>query len=300
MTIHEGETLVLLGTSGSGKSTTLKMINRLIDPDEGTISLFGQNIQELDLIELRRKIGYAVQEIGLFPHMTVEENIGILLQLIGWSEKEIRERVDHLLTIFQMDPEKVRSRYPSELSGGQKQRVGVARALSADPPLLLMDEPFGALDPITREQAQKEFLELESKIKKTVLFVTHDLYEAVAMGDRIGLMDQGELLQIASPREFIENPPSLFADEFLGQHRFQLSLLTRPVKGFVEASVEEGEAEEKLQMSSTLFDALNLFKQSARPSLPVFSGEKFEGEIKKARLLEEISDLLMEEGPRVD
>ena len=213
--VQEGEILVLLGTSGCGKSTTLKMINRLIDPDEGSVLVDGEDIFKQNLIELRRNIGYAVQEISLFPHMTVAENIGIAPELQGWSREKVEKRVDHLLTIFGMDPQDLRHRYPRELSGGQKQRVGVARALASDPPILLMDEPFGALDPITRQQAQSEFLDLESKIKKTVIFVTHDLFEAVAIGDRIGLMDQGKLLQITTPREFVENPPSAFGDEFV-------------------------------------------------------------------------------------
>lgn len=294
--VKEGETLVLLGTSGCGKSTTLKMINRLEDPDEGVVSVQGQNVLEQDLVELRRKIGYAVQDISLFPHMTVEENIAIVPKLLKWSESQINERVDHLLTIFRMDPKVVRKRYPKELSGGQQQRVGVARALAADPPILLMDEPFGALDPITREQAQKEFRDLETKIKKTVIFVTHDLFEAVAVGDRIALMDKGKLVEIATPREFIENPPSAFADQFLGQHRFQLSLLTKPIVDFVEKKAHQEVVSEvkRLDMQSSFFEALNLFRETGQKSLPVFADSRYLGELNKEKLLDKVLDLLME------
>lgn len=294
--VKEGEILVLLGTSGCGKSTTLKMINRLVDPDEGTILVDGKDILQQDLIDLRRHMGYAVQEISLFPHMTVEENIGIVPHLLGWDVKRIDERIDHLLTIFGMDPNQVRGSYPGKLSGGQRQRVGVARALAADPPILLMDEPFGALDPITREQVQNEFLDLETQIKKTVVFVTHDLYEAVKIGDRIGLMDQGKLLQIATPREFVENPPSTFADQFLGRHRFQLSLLTKPILEYVKPLPrEKAQKENALETQSTFFEALNLFKKTEKKSLPVFSGTQYQGALQKETLLEELLDLLMKE-----
>lgn len=296
LTVHEGETLALLGTSGSGKSTAIKMINRLVDPDEGKIYVQGEDISKQNLVRLRRKIGYAVQEIGLFPHMTVEENIGIIPKLLEWSERKIDERVDHLITIFGMDPRVLRKRYPRELSGGQQQRVGVARALAADPPILLMDEPFGALDPITREQAQKEFRDLESQMKKTVIFVTHDLFEAVAVGDRIGLMDRGNLLQVATSREFVANPPSTFADQFVGKHRFQLSLLTKPILEYVEPAISPKKESEihQLDVQSSLFEALNLFRESHRKSLPVYSGLQYHGELKKEKLLDEVVELLME------
>jgi osmoprotectant transport system ATP-binding protein len=293
--IQEGETLALLGMSGSGKSTTLKMVNRLIDPDEGTIYVQGKDILKQDLIELRRQIGFAVQEIGLFPHMTVAENIGIGPQLLGWSKTRIEERVEYLIQIFGMDPTQVKNRYPSELSGGQQQRVGVARALAADPPILLMDEPFGALDPITREQVQKEFRDLETKIKKTVIFVTHDLFEAVAVGDRIGLMDQGRLLQLSTPREFIENPPTDFGDQFMGKHRFQLSLLTKPIINYLHPPTsDEKKHREALSTKSSFFDALTLFRQSNQTKIPVFSGGNLKGELKKETFLDEILTLLME------
>lgn len=296
--IKEGETLVLLGMSGCGKSTTLKMVNRLVDPTEGAITIEGKNILDLDLIELRRKIGYAVQDIGLFPHMTVEENIGIVPKLLKWKKTKIRERVNELLAMLGMDPEEFRNRYPRKLSGGQKQRIGVARALAADPPIILMDEPFGALDPITREQTQKEFLDLKSKIKKTVIFVTHDLFEAVTIGDRIALMDQGKLIQLATPREFVETPPTTFADQFLGRNRFQLLLLTKSIADCIEKPSNKCDdflsGEPKLKTQSSLLEALDFFRETHLQSVSVFSDLSYQGELKKEKLLDTILNHLME------
>lgn len=294
--VQEGETLVILGKSGSGKTTALQLINRLIDPTRGDIFVEKKNILSLDPISLRRNIGYAVQEISLFPHMTVEENIEIVPKLLGWEEKKIDQRIDQLMEMFGLDPAKYRKRYPLKLSGGQRQRIGVARALAADPPIVLMDEPFGALDPITREKTQNEFLELKSKMKKTVVFVTHDLYEAVTMGDRVALMDQGKLLQIATPRMFVEHPPSAFEDDFLGQHRFQLSLLTKTIMECMEPSIgEQSEISSPLSPQTTLMEALNIFKKENTKTLPVFSGSSYRGEIRKERLLDQVLDLLMHE-----
>jgi osmoprotectant transport system ATP-binding protein len=214
--IFRGETLVLLGRSGSGKTTALKLINRLIDPDSGTISLDGNDLQKLDPIQLRRHIGYAVQQIGLFPHMTVEENIGIVPKLLGWSDERIQERVTELLGIIGLPADEYRKRHPLNLSGGQRQRIGVARALAADPPVILMDEPFGALDPLTRQQLQNEFLTIASEIHKTIVFVTHDVQEAIKLGDRIAVMDEGKLIQLATPEELVKNPATPFIEEFMG------------------------------------------------------------------------------------
>ncbi|MCB1107124.1 MAG: ATP-binding cassette domain-containing protein [Chlamydiia bacterium] len=294
--IQEGETLVILGKSGSGKTTTLKLINRLIDLTKGELYVKGKNILSIDPIYLRRNIGYAVQEIGLFPHMTVEDNIAIVPKLLGWDRKKIDDRIDQLMEMLGLDPSEFRKRYPLKLSGGQRQRIGVARALAADPPIILMDEPFGALDPMTREKTQKEFLELESKIKKTIVFVTHDLYEAVTMGDRIALMDQGELLQLTTPRAFVENPPSAFSDEFLGQHRFQLSLLTKTIIECMDPSSNmKRKALPRLNPRSTLIEALNTFKQTQTKSLPVYAGSSYRGELKKERLLDQVVDMLTKE-----
>lgn len=201
LAVRRGETLVLLGRSGSGKTTTLKLINRLLDPTEGEVRVEGRSTKDWDPIRLRRGIGYVIQEVGLFPHFTVERNIGLVPSIEGWPRAQIGERVQALLRLVGLDPA-LSSRYPAELSGGQRQRVGVARALAADPPILLMDEPFGALDPITRAELQREFRDLQSRIGKTVVFVTHDLNEALLLASRIGLFEDGRLTGLYTPEEF--------------------------------------------------------------------------------------------------
>jgi osmoprotectant transport system ATP-binding protein len=200
--VRRGETLVLLGRSGSGKTTTLKLINHLLKPSQGKLLVDGRPTCDWDVIRLRRMIGYVIQEVGLFPHFTVERNIGLVPKIENWSAVRIAERVRELLALVGLDPE-ISSRYPRELSGGQRQRVGVARALAADPPILLMDEPFGALDPMTRAELQREFLALQKRLRKTVVFVTHDLREALLLGTRIALMEAGRLLTIQTPEEFL-------------------------------------------------------------------------------------------------
>jgi len=200
--VHQGETLVLLGRSGSGKTTALKLINRLRETSEGEVRVEGRATAEWDPIQLRRRIGYVIQEVGLFPHYTVERNIGLVPRLEGWPEARIRARVDELLALLGLENE-LRGRYPHQLSGGQRQRVGVARALAADPPILLMDEPFGALDPLTRAEIQREFRGLEQRLGKTIVFVTHDLREGLLLGTRLALMESGKLVGMHSPQEFL-------------------------------------------------------------------------------------------------
>ncbi|WP_419960010.1 betaine/proline/choline family ABC transporter ATP-binding protein [Psychrobacillus sp. BM2] len=217
--IPEGEFLVLIGPSGSGKSTTMKMINRMIPHTNGTISIDGNDITKLNPSELRRNIGYVIQQIGLFPHYTIEKNIAIVPELKGWDKEKIRARVKELLIMVDLDPEVYGSRYPKELSGGQQQRVGVARALASDPRVLLMDEPFGALDPITRDQLQDQIISLQRKLKKTIVFVTHDMDEALKLGDRIAIMKDGNLLQIDTPEKILQEPASSFVEEFIGKDR---------------------------------------------------------------------------------
>lgn len=200
--IRRGETLVLFGRSGSGKTTTLKLINHLLTPTGGEIRIDGRPIREWDIIRLRRMIGYVIQEVGLFPHFTIERNIGLVPKIENWLADRIRQRVEELLNLVGLDHQ-IASRYPHELSGGQRQRVGVARALAADPPILLMDEPFGALDPLTRAELQREFLKLQMRLRKTVVFVTHDLHEAVILGTRIALMEAGQLVSLQTRDEFL-------------------------------------------------------------------------------------------------
>jgi len=202
LAVSHGETLVLLGESGCGKTTTLRLVNRLLMPTAGQVWVEGKPTTEWDVIRLRRRTGYVIQEAGLFPHFTVEQNVAVVPSLEGWDDARIQKRVRELLHLVGLDAEKFAKRYPRELSGGQRQRVGVARALAADPPLLLMDEPFGALDPLTRASLQKEFVELKSRLGKTVIFVTHDVREALMLGDRIALMAAGRIVLLATPQEF--------------------------------------------------------------------------------------------------
>ncbi len=208
---------MLLGSSGCGKSTLLKMINRLIDPTEGRIYLDGKDIQQQDPIELRRSIGYVFQGIGLFPHLSIRENISMVPRLLGWPRDRINNRYRELLELVQLSPKIHADRFPDELSGGQQQRVAVARALAADPAYLLMDEPFGALDAITRNSLQQEFLELKQRLNKTIIFVTHDIVEAVTLGDRIAILHEGRLEQTGTPEEILENPATEFVRELFSK-----------------------------------------------------------------------------------
>ena len=208
--VRRGETLVLLGRSGSGKTTTLKLINDLLTPSAGEVSVDGRATHRWDVIRLRRMIGYVIQEVGLFPHFTVARNIGLVPQIEGWPPDRIQQRVQELLQLVGLEPQ-LASRYPRELSGGQRQRVGVARALAVDPPILLMDEPFGALDPITRAELQREFLALQQRLRKTVVFVTHDLREALLLGSRIALMEAGYLVTVQTPTEFLKSTDPMVA-----------------------------------------------------------------------------------------
>ena len=217
MAIPEGEIVIFVGPSGCGKTTTLKMINRIIEPTSGRIFLEGEDVTQADPNHLRRRIGYVIQQIGLFPHMTIAANVGLVPKLLGWNKRRVSERVDELLELVGMEPTDYRSRYPKELSGGQRQRIGVARAMGADPPVMLMDEPFGAIDPITRERLQNEFLRLQAEIKKTIVFVTHDIDEAIKMGDRIAILNKGSrIAQYDTPETILVHPADAFVEDFIG------------------------------------------------------------------------------------
>ena len=229
--VNPGEILVLVGPSGCGKSTTLRLINRMIEPSSGRIIYEGEDVTKGDPNELRRRMGYVIQQIGLFPHRTIAENIATVPKLLKWPKDKINARVDELLEVVSMDPSIYRDRYPSELSGGQAQRVGVARALGADPDVLLMDEPFGAIDPITRDRLQNEFLRLQGELKKTIVFVTHDIDEAVKMGDRIAILrEQSEIAQLDTPEHILTDPADEFVENFLGSGAILKTLTLRRVK----------------------------------------------------------------------
>ena len=218
--VPEGEISVLVGPSGCGKTTTLKMINRLIEPTGGRIYLDDEDVTAVDPVGLRRRIGYVIQQVGLFPHQTIATNVATVPRLLGWSRSRVRARVDELLELVGLDPDEYRDRYPHQLSGGQRQRVGFARALAADPPILLMDEPFGAVDRITRERLQQEFVGIQRSMRKTVVFVTHDIEEAVLVGDRICVLKmQAQIAQYDTPERILAQPASEYVVEFLGRGR---------------------------------------------------------------------------------
>jgi osmoprotectant transport system ATP-binding protein len=220
LVIPAGEICVLVGPSGCGKTTSMKMVNRLIEPTSGRITIGGDDVMRLPAVELRRRIGYVIQQVGLFPHLTVGDNVAVVPRLLRWKPDRIRKRADELLELIGLDPAEYRSRYPSELSGGERQRVGVARALAADPPVMLMDEPFGAVDPIRRERLQNEFLRLQEKVRKTIIFVTHDVDEAIKMGDRLAILQRGGVLaQYDTPAAILANPASEFVERFVGADR---------------------------------------------------------------------------------
>lgn len=223
-TVEKGNIVVLLGPSGCGKTTLLRMVNRLETITEGDISVASQSIRDMDRIELRRNIGYVIQSTGLFPNMTIEENVTIVPDLLGWSKKKKRDRFNTLMALIGLSPDQYRRRYPHELSGGQQQRIGVARALAADPPVMLMDEPFGALDPIIREKLQDEFLQIQREVQKTILFVSHDIDEAVKMGDKIVLMRRGKIMQYDTPSNILTHPTNKFVARFVGKDRALKSL----------------------------------------------------------------------------
>src|SRR5215218_2261046 len=250
--VLEGEICVLVGPSGCGKTTTMRMVNRLIEITEGQILIDGEPNSDLSSTQLRRKIGYAIQQIGLFPHRTIADNIGTVPNLLGWDKGRIKDRVNELLGLVGLSPDEYRDRYPAELSGGQQQRVGVARALAADPPIMLMDEPFGAVDPITRERLQDEFLRIQEDIKKTIVFVTHDIDEAIKMGNKIAILKQGGVLaQYDTPENILSRPDSEFVSSFVGADRV-LKRLSLTRVGEMDLEQANGEAEDLPRIDGNL------------------------------------------------
>jgi osmoprotectant transport system ATP-binding protein len=219
LTIKEGEFITILGSSGCGKTTLLKLINRLYEPDEGKIILFGENIKDVDVIKVRRRIGYVIQQVGLFPHMTIAENIATVPKLLKWDREKIEKRVDELLYLVGLPPGEFKKRYPNQLSGGQQQRIGLARALAVDPKIMLLDEPFGAIDSINRLKLQDELLQIHGGLKKTFLFVTHDIEEAFKLGSRIMIMNEGKIVQFDTPKNIIRNPADKFVESLISSAR---------------------------------------------------------------------------------
>lgn len=267
MVVEEGAIAVVVGTSGAGKSTLLRMINRLIEPTSGRVLIDGQDTMAIPEDELRHRIGYVIQGYGLFPHRTVAENIATVPRLLGWDRKRIAARVEELLDLYQLDPAEFAGKYPHELSGGQQQRVGVARALAARPALLLMDEPFGALDPVIRAKAQDDLLAIQRRLGATIVLVTHDMEEAFHLGDRIAVMDQARLLQYASPVELLTRPAEEFVERLVGtaERPFRLLSLAK-VRDAMEPGGADGEA---LSASDNLREALSRLIWSGRAALPV-------------------------------
>lgn len=272
LTCEEGAFSVLIGTSGSGKSTTLKMINRLVEHDSGRICFAGQEIRSLPVLELRRRMGYAIQSIGLFPHWTVARNIATVPQLQKWSKQQIDDRVDELMALLGLDPS-LRERYPHQLSGGQQQRVGVARALAANPEVLLMDEPFGALDPVTRSALQLEMTRIHRILGRTIVLVTHDIDEALRLADRLVLMDNGRVVQQGSPLELLTQPATPFVREFFGRSELGVRLLSLRTVGESMRREMTPEAGEPLHDSMSLRDALSAFVTGRCERLPVVNAQ---------------------------
>ena len=272
LTINDGEFVVLIGPSGCGKTTTLKMINRLIKMDEGNIFIDDKNIKDVDAVELRRKIGYVIQQIGLFPNMTIEENIAIVPKLLGWSKEKCNQRVHELLELVDLPYEENAKKYPNELSGGQQQRIGVLRALAGDPPIILMDEPFGALDPMTRDSLQDELKVLQKKLNKTIIFVTHDMDEAVKMADTIVFMNKGKIIQAASPEEMLKNPAEQIISNFLGKLSYSRSGGDLTCEDVMKTRVL------KLPDTKKTLESISLMKQRELNSAVVIDNDdKFKG-----------------------
>jgi osmoprotectant transport system ATP-binding protein len=277
LSVPAGEICVLIGPSGSGKTTAMKMVNRLIDITEGDITVGGQSVRSLDVTELRRGIGYVFQQIGLFPHMSVEDNIGTVPRLLGWDKQRIRGRVGELLELVGLEQDDAK-RYPGQFSGGQRQRIGVARAMAAGQPIMLMDEPFGAVDPIARDRLQNDFLRLHAEVQKTVIFVTHDIDEAIKMGHRMAILKDGELVQYGTPDEILASPANDFIADFVGADRGLKRLLLRKLAEIELSPAANGERDDlpTIDEDTCLRDALSMMVTQRVSALTVLgtAGER--------------------------
>lgn len=291
--IKKGEFFVLIGPSGCGKTTTMKMINRLIETTEGSILIDGKDIQQYNINELRWDIGYVLQQIALFPHMTIAENIAVVPEMRKWSKEKIKARVDELLQMVGLDPDVYRNRMPDELSGGQKQRIGVVRALAANPKIVLMDEPFSALDPLSREQLQKDIVQLQKKIQKTIVFVTHDMQEALSLGDRICIMKEGKVVQLDTPEGIIHNPKNEFVEDFIGNRGrpWYEGKSIEDVLPLDESMRIEGEA---LSLHSSLQEAL--VRLRADEVVPVEENGRYVGALTSRHIVNYIVEQMKERG----
>jgi osmoprotectant transport system ATP-binding protein len=301
-TVPAGEVCVLVGPSGSGKTTAMRLINRMISISSGDILLGGRSVLDREPRELRREIGYVIQQIGLFPHQTVGENIATVPRLLGWEKERTAARVEELLRLIDLDPEEMRGRYPAQLSGGQRQRVGVARALAADPPLMLMDEPFGAIDPINRARLQDEFLRLQALVRKTIVFVTHDIDEAIKMGDRIAILREGGVLaQYDTPQEILTNPADEFVAQFVGADRGlkRLSLDTLADLKLIEPNGLRADlrpdGDRRVALETSVRDALSLLLSAGGEPLTVVDAE---GQVSGLLTLKVVEQLLSGEAHR--
>ncbi len=274
--VEDGSFVVLLGPSGCGKTTLLKMVNRLYEPTAGTIYLGGEDISRLDATDLRRQIGYVIQQIGLFPHMTVAENVAVVPHLLKWPEEKIAARIDELLNLVDLPPDEYRHRYPSQMSGGQRQRVGVARALAGDPKVILMDEPFGAIDAITRSGLQNEMIHLQHKLKKTILFVTHDVEEALHLADKIVIMRDGRIVQYDTPFNILKNPADRFVSDLVGADDIVRQLGLVRVESVMEPLPPDfvPNGRPLINVEANLREALSLLLRSQTAELTVIENEK--------------------------
>src|SRR5438093_2170367 len=299
---RDGETCVLIGPSGCGKTTTLRIINRLLDPDSGRVLVDGVDTHGVDPAALRLKMGYVIQQTGLFPHMTVGDNVGTVPRLWKWNPERVKKRIDELLDLVGLDPAEYRDRYPHQLSGGQRQRVGFARALAADPPVLLMDEPFGAVDRITRERLQQEFIGIQRSMRKTVVFVTHDIDEAVVVGDRICLLKmEAQVAQYDTPERILTRPASEYVTEFLGRERLvrRMSVVTINPQTLDEPDGGPRTGEPRVPLSSTLTEAFAAALSSPTERAAVFDGDRYAGAFTATSLLESLRRESVEGGDNV-